>query len=100
MSCSGVTSIGSKAAPITRSLPEGPRPSINWDIDFEFGAVARMTCAPPSFWSSAAAKRIEGGNTRTEKRGGFGSTQAIGYRRQRLDRREHIFLISTVVADA
>ena len=37
------------------SLPFGPRPSINSDIAFELGAVARMTCAPPSFCNSSAA---------------------------------------------
>lgn len=35
--------------------PLGPRPSIREDMDLAFGAVARMTLAPPSFWSSAAA---------------------------------------------
>ena len=55
ISWTGATSIGSKAAPITRSLPFGPRPPTNSDMAFEFGAVARMTLAPPSRCSSSAA---------------------------------------------
>jgi len=47
--------MGSNAAPITMSLPFGARPSISADIAFELGAVARITCAPPSFCSSSAA---------------------------------------------
>src|ERR1700724_761518 len=42
-------------SPTTMSLPFGPRPSISSDIAFELGAVARMTCAPPSFCSSSAS---------------------------------------------
>src|SRR5262249_102206 len=53
--CIGVTSMGSDAAPMTMSLPFGPRPSINSDIAFELGAVARITCAPPNFCNSSAA---------------------------------------------
>src|SRR6266446_8186905 len=34
MSCTGVTSMASKAAPITMSFPFGPRPSISSDIAF------------------------------------------------------------------
>src|SRR5579864_8778959 len=55
MSCDGVTSIGSDARPITTNLPFGPKPSIKADIAFELGAVARITCAPPSFSNSCAA---------------------------------------------
>ncbi len=33
----------------------GPRPSINSDIAFELGAVAKITCAPPSFCNACAA---------------------------------------------
>jgi hypothetical protein len=47
--------MGSGAAPITISFPFGPKPSINSDIDFELGAVARMTLAPPNFCNSLAA---------------------------------------------
>ena len=54
MSWTGVTSMGSNVTPITTSLPFGPRPSISADIAFELGAVARMTCAPPSFCNSSA----------------------------------------------
>ena len=50
-----MTSMGSDVAPITMSLPFGPRPSINSDMAFELGAVARITCAPPSFCNSSAA---------------------------------------------
>src|SRR5271157_4969354 len=55
MSCSGVTSMGSNAAPTTISSPFGPRPSISSDIAFAFGAVARITRAPPNFCNSSAA---------------------------------------------
>ena len=41
--------------PTTIILPFGPKPSISSDIALEFGAVARITCAPPSFCNSAAA---------------------------------------------
>jgi len=47
--------MGSKVAPITMSLPFGPRPSINSDIAFELGAVARITCAPPIVCNASAA---------------------------------------------
>src|SRR6266511_4473005 len=47
MSCTGVTSMGSDATPITMSLPLGARPSIRGDMAFELGGVARMACAPP-----------------------------------------------------
>src|SRR6516225_3125325 len=55
MSCNGVTSIGSVDMPTTTNFPLGARPSINSDMAFELGAVARMACAPPSFCNSWAA---------------------------------------------
>ena len=54
MSCTGVTSIGSNVALSTISLPFGPRPLTNSDIAFAFGAVARITFAPPSFCNASA----------------------------------------------
>src|SRR5579872_3087440 len=59
MSCAGVTSIGSNVTPITMSLPFGPSPSISSDIALEFGAVARIACAPPSFCNSSATNAAE-----------------------------------------
>src|SRR5262249_8877722 len=47
MSCNGVTSMGSNPAPITMSLPLGPRPSISADIAFGLGAGGRMLLPPP-----------------------------------------------------
>ena len=46
--------MGSKATPMTMSFPLGPRPAMSSDMALELGAVARMTWAPPSFWSSSA----------------------------------------------
>ena len=40
---------GSAGAAGTRSLPSGDNPSTNVEIAWAFGAVARMTFAPPSF---------------------------------------------------
>ena len=54
MSWIGETSIGSNVAPTTTSVPLSPRPSISADMDFELGAVARITRAPPSFFNSSA----------------------------------------------
>jgi len=55
MSWTGATSMGSNVAPITMSVPFGPRPSTSPDIAFELGAVATMTCAPPNFCNASAA---------------------------------------------
>ena len=55
ISCIGVTSMGSDVAPTTMSSPFGPRPSISSDIAFEFGAVATITRAPPSFCNASIA---------------------------------------------
>src|SRR5215472_13399643 len=55
MSCNGVTAIGSDDMPTTTNFPVGARPSIKLDIAFESGAVASITCAPPSFCNSSAA---------------------------------------------
>ena len=41
--------------PSTISLPFGPRPLTNSDITLAFGAVARITFAPPSFHSFTVA---------------------------------------------
>jgi len=51
----GVTVMGSADAPTTSSLPPTPSPSINSDIDLLFGAVARITEAPPILVNSFAA---------------------------------------------
>src|SRR5262249_22486207 len=53
MSCNGVTAIGSGDIPTTMNFPVGAMPSINSDMAFELGAVARIACAPPNFWSSS-----------------------------------------------
>jgi hypothetical protein len=47
--------MGSVDAPTTIIRPFTPSPSTSADIAFELGAVARITRAPPSFCSSAAA---------------------------------------------
>jgi hypothetical protein len=47
--------IASIDSPTTIILPFVPSPSISDDIALALGAVARMTRAPPSFCSSAAA---------------------------------------------
>jgi hypothetical protein len=55
MSWIGVTSMASNVTPTTMSLPFGAKPSTSSDIAFELGAVARITCAPPSFCNASAA---------------------------------------------
>ena len=52
MSCTGVTDSGAKSAPTIISVPLGPSPLTSADIDFESGAVARTTLAPPSLLQS------------------------------------------------
>src|SRR5712691_2301547 len=47
--------MGSIVAPTTTNLPFIPSPLISSDMAFELGAVARITCAPPSFCNSSAA---------------------------------------------
>jgi hypothetical protein len=46
---------GVKSCTDHHELPVRPRPSISSDIALEFGAVARITWAPPIFCSSCAA---------------------------------------------
>src|SRR5262249_36140578 len=58
MSCTGVTSMGSNVTPITMSLPFGPRPLNSSDIAFELGAVAKITCAPPSFCNASCPELL------------------------------------------
>ena len=47
--------IGSAPTPTMTSVPRADNPGISSLVAFEFGTVARMVLAPPSFVSSAAA---------------------------------------------
>src|SRR5260370_19742223 len=55
----GVTVIGSAPAPTTTSLPLLDSPLTSADMDFESGAGARMTRAPPNFCSSATGSPVQ-----------------------------------------
>ena len=58
MMWNGLTSIGSGEAPTTSSVPSTPSPSISGVIALPLVTVARITLAPPSAVSAAAASSV------------------------------------------